>query len=80
MKNKKEKVIEIPSLSLNAKVEQMAQFLRREARAQMQLSKRNLQVISLSKKTPYTGQANLIQQIAKRLRKEAKKMRMRKAA
>ena len=70
MKTKKTKRINIPALSLNAKVEQMAKFLRKEVKAYSKLKERNLKIFSPSIKTPEVGSVNLIQQIAKRLRSE----------
>ncbi|MBM3198665.1 MAG: hypothetical protein FJZ58_05365 [Chlamydiae bacterium] len=82
MKNKKNKTVKIPTLSLNAKVEQLARFLRSEVKTKETGRKGKQPAISSDVKTPSVGSVNLIQQVAKRLRSEvhAQQGRKKKAA
>ena len=60
----KKKKIKIPSLSLSAKVEQFAKFLRKKVKEP------TLEKERVSKGAPDVSSANTVQQIAKKLRDE----------
>lgn len=62
-----EKKIKIPALSLNAKIEQFAKFLRTEALAFSQSKKIKTKAIKASK-IPETNSADAINQVAEKLK------------
>jgi hypothetical protein len=75
MKAKKDKIIEAPVLSLSAKVERLAVFLRSAAHGSQKKPSR-----ALRKKVAHMSPINSIQQIAKILREEVHKVLKKKKA
>jgi len=74
--NKRDKIISFESLSLTAKVDEIAKLLRKEARA---WNKHHVERVS-HKSLKTKNSVNLIQQVAKRLRSEVKQHCKKKAA